>query len=116
MVEDGAGKHDDVDWALVVVGDSSRVVAGSVHVGSLLWVRSRCLPTGVAGGGATPVPAGYQPGIGVVDTVSARVDSPVVGIGVLGPLTIDGIDPGATRLGPRDRTVLAALVVAATSR
>src|SRR5688572_13802002 len=36
-----------------------------------------------------------------------RVDSPFVGIGVLGPVTVGG----ATRLGPRDRTVLAALVV-----
>ena len=59
-----------------------------------------------------PLPAGYQPGIGVVDTVSSRVDSPLVGIGVLGPLTIDGLGAGANRLGPRDRTVLAALVVA----
>jgi len=47
-----------------------------------------------------PVPAGYQPGIGVVDTVSSRVDSPLVGIGVLGPLTIDGLGAGANRLGP----------------
>jgi WD40 repeat protein/DNA-binding SARP family transcriptional activator len=39
------------------------------------------------------------------------VDSPLVGIGVLGPLTIDGGSAGATRPGPRDRTVLAALVV-----
>jgi WD40 repeat protein/DNA-binding SARP family transcriptional activator len=37
------------------------------------------------------------------------VDSPDVGIGVLGPLTIDGAGPDS-RIGPRDRMVLAALV------
>jgi DNA-binding SARP family transcriptional activator/WD40 repeat protein len=50
----------------------------------------------------------YQPGIGGVDLCPLLIDSRVVGIGVLGPLTVDGV---VTVLSPRDRVVLAVLAM-----
>jgi DNA-binding SARP family transcriptional activator/WD40 repeat protein len=50
----------------------------------------------------------YQSGIGAVDHTQAQSDTALVGIGLLGPLQIEG---GATSLSPRDRAVLTALAV-----
>ncbi|MCY1145561.1 BTAD domain-containing putative transcriptional regulator [Actinoplanes sp. Pm04-4] len=64
----------------------------------------------------TAVPARRRAGITAVSApltaASARVDSPDVGIGVLGPLTVGGDGDRPARASSRDRVVLAALVAA----
>jgi WD40 repeat protein/DNA-binding SARP family transcriptional activator len=62
----------------------------------------------VPSAGIAAAPQRYQPGIGGVDARRRRVDSRGVGIGVLGPVTVDGAAAG---LGRRDRVVLAVLAV-----
>ena len=49
----------------------------------------------------------YQSGIGVIDAVSGAAHTPLMGIRVLGPVEVDG----SGILSPRDRVVLAALVL-----
>src|SRR5262245_52191281 len=65
----------------------------------------------VAPGGIGPGATRYQPGISPVDQPGWRAHTAAVGrlgIGVLGPLTVDGNTGG---LAPRDRVVLAALAL-----
>jgi DNA-binding SARP family transcriptional activator/WD40 repeat protein len=61
-----------------------------------------------AGGGIGSVSGRYQTGKHGIDTRTRSTDDPPVRIGVLGPLTVAGDGPP---LAPRDRVVLAALVV-----
>jgi DNA-binding SARP family transcriptional activator/WD40 repeat protein len=57
----------------------------------------------------TQVARRYQPGIGLVDSVSTWPDTPNVAISLLGPVQVDS----GAELSPRDRVVLSALAAQA---